>query len=135
MENASKALIIAGAILIAILIVSLGVLVFSQFAGSAREAANMDEQEIGQFNAQITPYLGPSVLSSQVNGLLQYCLSNNMSAVKTGETDKFIDIYLNGSLYLNKDSETFTRVNTGYYKVEGKYSSYGLITRIEITSN
>ena len=36
MENASKALIIAGAILLAILIISLGILIFSQAHTSTR---------------------------------------------------------------------------------------------------
>lgn len=140
MENASKALIIAGAILIAILIVSLGVLVFQQFAGSAREAANMDEQEIGEFNSKLTPYVGVSKLSSRVNALLQYCLSNNMNAQSSGEKEKII-IIKNGSgaEMLSKDASGnyngFTRVETGYYKVEAIYKENGLITEIKITKN
>ncbi len=37
MENASKALIMAGAILIAIMIISLGILVFSRMSSSAKK--------------------------------------------------------------------------------------------------
>ena len=55
MENASKALIIAGSILVAILIVSLGVMVFNRFSGTAKEMANMNEQEISAFNSKIQP--------------------------------------------------------------------------------
>ena len=50
MENASKALIMAGAILVAILIVSLGVLIFNNFSKSVKDSANMDEQAIANFN-------------------------------------------------------------------------------------
>ena len=57
MENASKALIIAGAILVSILIVSLGVLIFNNFSESAKDMANMDKEEIAAFNSKITPYL------------------------------------------------------------------------------
>ena len=53
MENASKALIMAGAILIAIMIISLGILVFSRMSSSAKSAANMDEQEISNFNSNV----------------------------------------------------------------------------------
>ena len=40
MENASKALIIAGAILIAILLISLGILVFKASSGTTDQAKN-----------------------------------------------------------------------------------------------
>lgn len=135
MENASKALIMAGAILIAIMIVSLGVLIFNRMGGAAKEAANMDEQEISAFNSKITPYVGNSVAGSQVNALLQYCLSVNMSAKNSGETYKYITI--SGATSLDENSTTFTRVNTSgkYYTVQAIYDENGLITTINITQN
>ncbi len=138
MENASKALIIAGAILVAIMIISLGVLLFNRMGGAAKDAANMDEQEIAAFNSKITPYLGNSIAGSQVNALLQYCLSSNMSAVNSGETYKYITVTdETGATILDKDSTTFTRVTTGgkYYTVTGTYSSNGLVTTISIKQN
>lgn len=138
MENASKALIIAGSILIAIMIVSLGVLLFNKMGGAAKKAANMDEQEVSAFNSKITPYLGKSIAGSQVNALLQYCLSVNISAKNSGETYKSISV-TNGDdeKMLDKDDEKFTRVNTSgtYYKVEGFNDDNGLITTIKITQN
>lgn len=135
MENASKALIIAGAILIAIMIISLGVLIFNKMGGAAKEAANMDEQEIAAFNSKITPYLGTSIAGSQVNALLQYCLSSNMSAKNSGETYKYIKV--TGITSLDENSTTFTRVNTSgkYYNVQGTYDGNGLITEISISQN
>lgn len=135
MENASKALIMAGAILVAILIISLGVLMFNKFGGAAKEAANMDEQEIASFNAKITPYIGNAISGSQVNALLQYCLSVNMAAKKSGEEHKVITV--SGIRTLNGDSSSISRVATGgkTYKVESTYDSNGLITTIKITQN
>ena len=92
MENASKALIIAGAILISIMIVSLGVLIFNKMGHSAREAANMDEQEVANFNSKLTPYIGSSVNGSQVNALIQLVISINNSAVNSGDTTKSVEI-------------------------------------------
>lgn len=137
MENASKALIIAGAILVAIMIISLGVLLFNRMGGAAKDAANMDEQEIAAFNSKITPYLGNSIAGSQVNALLQYCLSSNMSAKNSGETYKYITVSVSGVSALDGDSTTFTRVATGgkYYTVTGTYDSNGLVTTISITQN
>ena len=130
MENASKALIMAGAILIAIMIISLGILIFSKMGGSAKEMANMDEQEIAAFNSKITPYIGESVSGSQVNALLQYCLSNNMSA----KNETYKQITVSGVTSLNPNDTSFTRVETNgkYYSVKATYSDKGLITTITI---
>ena len=49
MENASKALIIAGAILLAILIISLGIMIYNQASGVVNNNA-MSEVEIQSFN-------------------------------------------------------------------------------------
>ena len=57
MENASKALIIAGAILLSILIISLGIMVF-QNAKSTVGSADMSETEMQAFNGKFSSYLG-----------------------------------------------------------------------------
>ena len=144
MENASKALILAASILIAILLVSLGVLVFNNLAGKAREAANMDEQEKATFNSKITPYLGNSVAGSQVNALIQYVISNDIACVQSGETHKAIKIVFPGNTSgikvddsgINYGSGT-KRVETGankYYEVNGTNDSNGLITNITVVA-
>lgn len=51
MENASKALIIAGAVLISIVLISLGVVLVSRSgnaSGQAQNTANVIEQQAGQ---------------------------------------------------------------------------------------
>lgn len=55
MENASKALLIAGGVLLSILIISLGVYLFANFGGvTAQIGQNVDESQIAQFNSQFT---------------------------------------------------------------------------------
>ena len=145
MENASKALIIAGAILVSILIVSLGVMIFNSMSGTARKMANMDEQEIAAFNSKITPYLSESksISGSQVNALIQYVISNDLTCIQSGETHKAIKITFpgNDSGIKVDDSGAMSygsekkRVETGankYYKVHGTYDSNGLITTIKV---
>ena len=78
MENASKALIIAGAILLAILIISLGILIYNQASSVVQDNA-MSTVEIQQFNQQFTQYEGSSVRGSTVRALYQAVLSNNVS--------------------------------------------------------
>lgn len=138
MENASKALIIAGSILIAIMIISLGIVIFNRFGNSAKKMANMDKQEIAAFNSKITPYVGNHVSGTQVNTLLQYCLSVNMSAKQSGNTYQAISVSVNGATTLDKDSTSYTRVTTGSnvsYIVDAKQDKNGLMTDITITEN
>ncbi len=57
MENASKALIIAGAILLAILIIGLGMFIFTQAKGAIGNA-NLDPQKVEAYNSQFEQYEG-----------------------------------------------------------------------------
>lgn len=59
MENASKALLMAAGVLIGILILSLAVYLFVSFGATSAEVHKQNEQnQIGQFNAQFTQYIG-----------------------------------------------------------------------------
>ena len=133
MENASKALIIAGSILIAIMIISLGIYIFKQYSSFAKENADLSEQEISAFNSKITSYLGEGISGSQVNALLQYCLANNMSAQQSGETYKCITVTQNGNILVEGKSNKYQKVETGkFYTVEGTSDDNGLITSITV---
>ncbi len=57
MENASKALIIAGAILLAILLISLGIIIFSQAQDTVNNSG-MTQAELQTFNEQFLKYEG-----------------------------------------------------------------------------
>lgn len=134
MENASKALIIAGAILLSILIISLGILIFSQ-AQDTINSVNMSEQEVMAFNNKFTPYEGENVRGSQVNALIQAVVSNNQSANENGE-DKTKGITITGEgvdIQPGKQAGSVKKVATGsFYKVEFTYSN-SLVNKITIT--
>ena len=124
MENASKALIIAGSILIAIIIISLGIMVFRNMSGSVEKEANLDKQQMAAFNSKISPYLGESVSGSQVNALMQLVRTINAKAKNEQDTSKTITV--NGR-------EDVTRYDTGkFYKVKGEYKN-GLLTILTVT--
>ena len=75
MENASKALIIAGAILLSILIIAIGMYIFNSSSNSINDAASrISQQEISAFNNQFEMYEGKQV-GTNVKSLIQ-----NMSA-------------------------------------------------------
>ena len=76
MENASKALIIAGAILLAILIISLGIMIYQQASGVVNNNS-MTEVDVSTFNAKFEQYLGANVRGAQVNALINTINTNN----------------------------------------------------------
>lgn len=134
MENASKALIIAGAILLAILIISLGILIYNQ-ASSVVNGNAMTQVEIQQFNQQFTQYEGTSVRGSAVRSLYQAVLANNVSQ---DSDDKRVSISGPGSSSLGKSSteipsSLYTDAATGStYSVTCSYGDDGLVDSISI---
>ena len=87
MENASKALIIAGAILLAILIISLGILIYNQASGVVNNNA-MSEVELQNFNQKFTQYEGVA-RGTTVRAIYQAVLSNNITQ---DSTDRQVEI-------------------------------------------
>ena len=84
MENASKALIIAGAILLAILLISLGIMIFTQAQGTIK-GAGMSEAQISAFNEKFTKYQGKQK-GSAIRAMVQEVMANNNSEEASDET-------------------------------------------------
>lgn len=92
MENASKALIIAGAILLSILLISLGIMIFNQ-AQDTISNSGMSKAEISAFNGQFTKYEGTK-RGSDVKSLIQEVIASNASdtADANGRSIKVYDM-------------------------------------------
>ena len=58
MENASKALIIAGSILVSIVIITLGVMIVTNVTDTIQKNSSLSEQEISTYNQPFEAYLG-----------------------------------------------------------------------------
>lgn len=70
MENASKALIIAGAILLSILIIAIGMYVYTNAQSTVNESLTaMSEQEVKAFNSKFIGYEG-NATGSQLKALI-----------------------------------------------------------------
>ena len=87
MENTSKALIIAGAILLSILIISLGIFIYNNSVGSTADSiANTEmEMQLMQFNAQYEIYEGIQN-SSSIKQLINMASQNNQELYKSNDT-------------------------------------------------
>lgn len=135
MENASKALLIAGAILIAIVLITFGVMILGQ-GSEIIKSSSMSETEISTFNAKFTSFEGKKVRGSKVNSLLNTVVQNNLSQdddgkkVEVGSTE-------NGKEWLAKTDTGVAngkKADTGItYSVTCSYSDAGLINHITIT--
>lgn len=116
MENASKALVIAGAILISILIIGLGVFIYNGAAGTVKKA-NLNSQEAQAQNNQFEAYFGSHVSATEVKQLLSLVRTNNITS-DTNEEDKKIFINSKDST-VSGDSGIGVDIKTGtYYVVE-----------------
>ena len=136
MENATKALLIAAAVLIAILLVSLGVGVFTT---ASEQMGDMDLSgyQIQEHNNKFTPYVGESMSAADVNSLLTTLFNHNLTQEDESTRVK-ITATGNGGAFSDDGtkapSQSYTKVKTGYrYKVEATYKS-GLIKEIKITT-
>ena len=124
MENASKALIIAGAILLSILIIALGMSVYNS-SKSASANADLSATEVSSFNSTFEAYEGKQK-GSTVRTLITSILSSNAK-----NTDKPINLSgktTPGAITTAESNKTFT-VTFGYN------SDTGLIESCTITDN
>lgn len=113
MENASKALIIAGAILLSILIIALGMQVYNS-ASSSVGKADMSSQEISSHNATFEAYEG-RLKGSQVKALVNAIMKNNQEY-----EDRPIVIDFSGTEYAADKTEEL--IKSGNIKSSTTYS-------------
>ena len=143
MENASKALLMAAAILICILLIGVGMMVFNGAQNSIGGAlSKMDENEKLMFNQPFTNYEGERVSGSNVRALIRQAISNN--SANQDVDGKLVSISIDGTaitatpeaLNTNEMSAASAKVNTGAtYKVVLEYNEYGLVNNIVATKN
>ena len=152
MENASKALIIAGAILLSILIIALGIYVFNLARGQMN-TNQLEELDASTFNATFTYYEGKQ-LGSNVKALLDKVITN--AASNKGAKEKLPTVEYDNSnggpamtvtkvqfdgteddAGIKTKNENISKIrsgisNTHTYMVDFSYSASGLVETITI---
>ena len=125
MENASKALLIAGAILLCILIIAIGMFIYNSAQSTITESMNsMSTQEIEAFNNQFSGYEGVQS-GSNIKALMGRLIGNADTykdeptrvphvyidkANASGSTNK-IDAKYNSSADLNEYISNLGKIN------------------------
>ena len=131
MENATKALLMAAAILVAIIIISLGLAVVRQ-GQEAISNADMSEAEMESYNSKFKNYEGTNVPTSDVNALLSTVLSHNQNEAKKG-SGRAVVVKVDSTECVTTSSSSYSKLSgTNYYKVVCKMKN-GLVTEINVT--
>lgn len=135
MENASKALLIAGSVLIVILLIAVGMMIYNGARGTVDESiSQMSAQQIQAFNDQFTQLGTTRVQGTTIQSLIQKVSANNLQNGGTtattgydGDTNpKCINVNLSSGL---------TIVNSGLYNVTyTRNANTGLISDITVTN-
>ena len=133
MENASKALIIAGAILISILIIAIGMYIYTSSTNSITGAiATMDTQEIEAFNSQWTNYEG-TLTGSQVKAMINKLIANANTYKEEEEkvvgltypengTSNTQNVIINYASVNDSVSNYIGNLNTAYSAIKAKHN-------------
>ena len=147
MENASKALLIAGAILIVILLIAVGMMVYRGAQGSINKAiGQMSSTEKDIHNSQFEPYIGSNKSGSELRTLYSKVISNNSDDDNVSVKISNIDVAADGTISgteVTADTEELTeaqmstamsRIKTSArarYTLKPTYSD-GVITIINV---
>ena len=121
MDNASKALVMAGAILIAVMLISLGVLLFTRARDIANDATSgIDRQTITAYNNEWLNYEGTRKSASDIRSLIQAVNSQNNNADS---------VYKYGEIKLKTNGTDMSKPAGGSYSS----SKVGKNSRYEVT--
>ena len=129
MENASKALMIAAAILIVLLLISFAVLIINKVNPLSILGNKPDAWAIESFNNQFTPYEtmeGQTITGQQVRALVEAVRGSNIT--NTDHEIKWVDA--NGS----ETSEPTPNVNSRYTTKMDRDND-GYINKIKVTQH
>lgn len=132
MENASKALIIAGGVLIALIIITMFIMMFNNLANTkkAQEEQTKTEQ-ISAFNAEFEAYNKKIMYGTDVITLINKVAENNKKYLNNIENQ--ITLILDGKIVTNSSELIGTDAEKSIYtSVKTEYNNSGRICKIEI---
>ena len=138
MENATKALMIAGAVLIAILIIGVGMMIYNSAQGSIEGATSqVAQQEVEMFNSGFAQYEGKRS-GSQVKALISSVLNNNNKYGENGDNvpEKVVKVTGEGKTDATSSADLSSiraSVVAGkQYNITLTYNDFGYVSTINI---
>lgn len=120
MENATKALLIAGGVLISIIIISVLVVTFQKFGNVSKTYdATVNQEEITKFNTNFTKYLGQELTIHEVITITNFAESNDI-------------VVINGKKTSNISEDDLSKKNTYAIQINEYDETTGKIKKITI---
>lgn len=138
MENASKALLIAASVLIAIALIAIGIKILSSTSGVTKQVDQVSSSlEASIFNSQFTKYEGERK-GSDVKALLRLIKQTNLTLPDSKKI--VLDVAHGGGVWANQNVDNILNGTAGYsiesnqiWEVEIKGTdSEGRINKVEI---
>lgn len=131
MENATKALLIAGSVLIAILIIAVGLRIFNSTQGTVESAqTTMNSTDVTMFNSQFTPYIGNNKTKNEIIQLTNKVIASNASS-KHNVTMNIINNTTNVATDLMQAVNNLN--DKAKYSINPSINSNGYIYHFDIT--
>ena len=150
MENATKALLIAAAVLIAIVLIAMGIKLLSSTQGAINQSGEVaSDLEASIFNSKFEAYEGKAVRGSQVKQLARKVIQFNETNVKDNSIESGINryyqdklVYLDlpddqhaGSANVITDWISNIDISSTYTVKITKFRSNGYVEEIKIRKN
>lgn len=135
MENATKALLIAAAVLVAIIIISLGVTIVSGARNQINKSSDaLDDAEVEAFNSKFSSYEGGSVSGTRVKTLVKTAYQQNQ---KEDDESRRVNVKNGDELILDSTAanpdDPSGKIKTGSrYSVKFTTKKSGMIETIEL---
>lgn len=131
MENASKALIIAGAILLSILLISLGIMIFNT-AQDTTKNIGMTQAQVSAFNNKFSKYEG-TIKGSEVRSLIQEVIASNGDDNNKNASRQITINKDNKAIVSETTADSSSILTTKSYTVKiTEYNADGTIKTMEI---
>ena len=137
MENASKALLAAGGVLISVIIITLIVNIF-QNAGKQSKTYKQSAQtdEITIFNSNFTKYLGKNLTIHEVVTICNFAKQNKVHEVQIENRKSEQDIQTDNSLIVVIEKNGKKLKKQPAYKIQVlEYDQDGYISKIKVIEN
>ncbi len=136
MENASKALIIAGSILIAILLIAFGVRTFNSTRGASEGVeTTMNATEIATFNGKFTKYIGTNKNRGQALALINEVISHNGTMKDVPAKQVTINGGSPQTALSSISAQTTPQTSFSISIATTDYNEYGLVKNITMPIN
>lgn len=129
MENASKALLIAGGVLIALIIITMFIMMFSRLSNINKEQEEKTKiEQLNAFNMEFEAYNKKVMYGADVITLINKVAENNKNY--SGNPDYKITIILDGTETTNSSSLIGEKENYIYKCEKMEYNSQGRVCKI-----